>query len=261
MSRASKGFADFFPTAPSVLKQKRSRPTESGSARKQTSPVPERRHARDSDNPSYHRQEKRITPHERRRSLDCHDQTPRSTEELDTNLGDLLNGVGSASSTSTNSSLFDTTRTTAYVNGDGIISKSLTPLTNTDLSPANHVKSVSADRTASATRAQSSYQATDHPRRKATQSPAMTSKAKSVRLCARPGPGESRGERLVYDPELDKKLDRSKRKELSRKLEYRPLSKQVSQDKRPNLPPPPCPVNKADAFACRTRGQRRRIHD
>lgn len=236
MSRSSKGFADFFPTAPSVLQQKRSRTKEPESARKRASPIPDRRNVQRSDHSSPSRQEKSFARGERRRSHDYSEQTPRSNEELDTNHGDLLNGVGSASSTSTNSSLFDNARSAARVNGEGNISTSLTPLTNTELSPTSYQKSVSNEQ------ARSRHQETNRSKHETNQSrlrsPTMTPKARNVWPSARPSQGESRGEKLVYDPELDKTIDRSKRKELLRKLEYRPFSKKVSHRETVHTPGP-----------------------
>ena len=242
MSRSSKGFADFFPTAPSVLQQKRSRPKEPETARKRASPIPDRRSVRPSDLTSPGHQEKRFTRDERRRSHDYSEQTPRSNDELDTNNGDLLNGVGSASSTSTNSSLFDNARSTARLNGEGNFSTSLTPLTNTELSPPNHQKSVSADKFTPDEPARSRHESRELSRHMMAQirphSPAVVSKARSTWSCARPGQGEFKGEKLVYDPELDKTIDRSKRKELLRKLEYRPFSKKVSHRETVYFPGP-----------------------
>ena len=233
MSRSSKGFADFFPTAPSVLQQKRSRHKESEKTKRPASPPPRHRSTHNTDHSSPTSQEPRFINGERQGSCDNTEKTPRSIDDIGVINGDLLNGVGSASSTSTTSSLFDTSRAATNVNGEGQISKSLTPLTNVDLSPPGYTSSMYADR---------KHGSSDH-RKPHHEDAALKSKTRhnnagasavstfTTAAISTPGLGkvESKGERLVYDPELDRKLDRdrSRRKVLNQKLEYRQFDHKV----------------------------------
>ena len=233
MSRSSKGFADFFPTAPSVLQQKRSRHKESEKTRRPASPPPRHRNTHNTDHSSPSLPEPRFTDGEPQGSCDNTEQTPRSTDDIGIINGDLLNGVGSASSTSTTSSLFDTSRAANYVNGEGQISKSLTPLTNIDLSPPGYTTSMNADRKYTSFDHQKPHQedATSKSRARHNHvgSSAMDASTTAAISAPRSGKVEPKGERLVYDPELDRKLDRdrSKRKVLNQKLEYRSFDHKV----------------------------------
>ena len=233
MSRSSKGFADFFPTAPSVLSQKRSRPKEPEREGRRASPPSYGRHAREPEHSSPRRQDPRLAHREKQESHECGEQAFRFTDEVDANHGDLLNGVGSASSTSTNSSLFDASRSTTAVNGGGLISKSLTPLTNTELSPSNYSKPAPAETAVLTLERARPPNQDSHPTSNRTMSrhhPSLSKAVESKKVWpqARPGKGQLRGEKLVYDPELDRKLDRNQRKALGQKLEYQSFTNGVS---------------------------------
>jgi len=138
--------------------------------------------------------------------------------------GDLLNGVGSASSlASTSSSIFSTTAgaksnvETAY--------NSLTPLTNHESSPPeSHPSPKHKIRPLPANHANQIHESSNSSKTSA----ASTSEASAMaqRLArAMPGPGEPRSSRIVYDPDLDSTLAmKDKRKAKPR---YEPLAEEV----------------------------------
>lgn len=215
MSRSSKGFADFFPTAPSVLQRKRSRVVES-----RRDPVsaaagsnsPQRRPSAS----SYVGNSVTEKDHNRS-SRPKADSDPTLShalhEETDLAQGDLLNGVGSASSTSTVSSVFSASNrmpNSARQNG-AHQSTSWTPLTQVDASP-------SRDAMDSPKRDQShrvgGYPAlcdahnTPEPHGKLNKASGAETRDSASHPSARPGQGEIKGERIKYDPELDKKLSK-----------------------------------------------------
>ncbi len=134
-------------------------------------------------------------------------------EETDLVQGDLLNGVGSASSTSTASSVFSASnRMPSSTRQYGAHqSTSWTPLTQVDASP-------SRDAMNSPKRDQSCRVEGYPVRRDGHTSPGLHGKPIEAsgleirpsrnHLSARPGQGEIKGERIKYDPELDKKLSK-----------------------------------------------------
>ncbi|KAL8908846.1 MAG: hypothetical protein Q9207_000572 [Kuettlingeria erythrocarpa] len=216
MSRSSKGFADFFPTAPSVLQRKRSRIVES-----RRDPVlaaagsnsPHRRPSASSDvGSSVIDRDKNRTSCPKADSE--HTPSHAIQEETDIVQGDLLNGVGSASSTSTASSVFSASNrmpNSARQYG-ARQSTSWTPLTQVDTSP-------SRDAMNSPKRDQSCKVGGYPPvRRDGHNSPRLHAKPSEAsdletrpsgnHLSARPGEGEIKGEKIKYDPELDKKLSK-----------------------------------------------------
>ena len=223
MSRSSKGFADFFPTAPSVLQQKRSKAAQL--RKKEISPSKHDTKLADTS----------ATVLDNR-----HDQTSNlnnshhndTRAELASNLqyenevvpGDLLNGVGSASSTSTASSIFSTTyhvRNVAH-SKEANTSKSLTPLTTSDSSPPEK-------NSGSPHRHQAEEK--DAYRFKPSRTQHYSNAADAAPQCglqisqlpsiseARPGSGQVKGFKAVYDPDLDKKLTSKERK--GRQVRYK----------------------------------------
>ena len=139
-----------------------------------------------------------------------HYRSPDSDEMLQSENGDLLRGVGSASSlTSTASSVFSHNshahhRNASLVNG-------LTPLTNdADFSPAKgnspqHAKSTSTMASSNGVIAASH----------------VPSASRSERPRMLPPPGTAKGYRVVWDPELDKQLSKEERKRATpRKKEF-----------------------------------------
>ena len=216
MSRSSKGFADFFPTAPSVLQQKRSRavrgqrgldhPAAGG-----TSPtVPTSITPALSEGEGEGENTTNGMPNSEPGTVQSH----LVQEESECTQGDLLNGVGSASSSSTVSSVFSASHRTlnALHNHGAPHSTNLTPLTNVDLSPPRHAMespkpkapisgTTSTDRLAGA---RTSRQGSGVSK---NLGPAGYTCLK--RLSARPYEGEIKGEKLKYDP--DPKERKSKR--------------------------------------------------
>ena len=149
MSRASKGFADFFPTAPSVLQSKKSKASQ------------ERRISRDSaissprpaiSSPQINgRKDSRPAsprPDEHSKSVNDASSLPRingtgKDDSNDASSNELLNGVGSASSTSTASSVFSSNHLLSR-HGATSHAHALTPLTTVDSSPPSKLISPSS---------------------------------------------------------------------------------------------------------------------
>ncbi|KAL9595088.1 MAG: hypothetical protein Q9219_006662 [cf. Caloplaca sp. 3 TL-2023] len=218
MSRSSKGFADFFPTAPSVLQQrKRSRVTETRgdpvSATTHGSSPPRRP-------PVNSQGAKSEAETDRRQTAGLKgDQHPTSCvpglEECA--QGDLLNGIGSASSSSTVSSVFSTSnRMLNPVNNQGSNhSVNWTPLTHVDGSPSRDAmdspqrdrsskeKYIAAERYNGLSRQHNDFGL--------NQLPHSDTNTTTKKPNARPAKGEVKGEKVQYDPDLDEKL--LKRKE------------------------------------------------
>lgn len=234
MSRSSKGFADFFPTAPSVLQQKRSKasqdrrrhqsPSAGQTCSSSTPPVP----PAPSDGEGEGDTIAKGTPNGHLKAM------PNSLthEENDIANSDIAHEVGSTSSTSTTSSIFSAvTRDANMAHLDGPHkSTSLTPLTNTDSSPrangnisppkrrnydehlsvGNSELSPQSDQLEGA----SIYQGFDPARAQLPTAPS-----------ARPGKGEIKGFKAVYDPDLDKTLKGKEKR--SRQVQYSPFGEEV----------------------------------
>ena len=256
MSRSSKGYADFFPTAPSVLQQKRTK-TIQHRKRQKSSAIDGSDHAPASTdftdtirgeghfkevhptNGIYGDttvQETDTTVQETDTTVQETDTTvqetnPANQEENESTVGDILNSVGSVSSTSTTSSVFSLhNHNTGPYPGSGVgLNTSLTPLTNTDSSPTGTNKSPPAHIThasRSSTHKSSAFNVptTDEMElNTATLTP--ISSPGSIPLQARPGKGEAKGEKAVYDPELDKKLTSKEKK--GRKVAYKTFGEEV----------------------------------
>lgn len=230
-------FAKFFPTAPSVLQQKKSRSKisqekkpESAAASAVTpgaGPAPE------------------LTAHSSKRDAVGGDEGFAATVDGDANSaevnstihdesehaqGDLLNGVGSASSTSTASSVFSATNQPPSNATYGAAHNFLTPLTTTDSSPSG--KAVSPP-PANKCRATSPPEAMSRRPEVAVElvptSPtrmALLGAPFPSRVHARPPGKEIKGNKAVYDPDLDKKLSSKERR--SRKVLYNDFGQEVS---------------------------------
>ncbi len=231
MSRSSKGFADFFPTAPSVLQQKRSKASQD-------------RKTHHSLSACFPQPSLNLPPHPA--SLDGKSQATTLTnglsngdlntiptslthEESDCINADVAHEVGSSSSTSTASSMFSAGRREAnmvYQHGPHK-STSLTPLTNIDSSPrANSTNSPQKTFT------YDQHLSFSNP----PKSPSgfhMSESHASIpdlaplpsRLQARPGRGEVKGFKAIYDPDLDKSLRGKERK--SRQAQFEPFGEEV----------------------------------
>jgi len=231
MSRSSKGFADFFPTAPSVLQQKRSKASQDRrthlssfaglSQPLQTLLAPPASSDGDAQG---------STPANELPNGEFHTMPPSLThEESDRVTADIAHEVGSASSTSTASSMFSAGHREAnmvYRHGPHK-SSSLTPLTNVDSSPrANGMSSPhkrsTYDQHLSSTNLPKSP-TSSHMSDSHASGPDLT--PLSSGLQARPGRGEIKGFKARYDPDLDKNL-RGKEKK-SRQVQYEPFGEEV----------------------------------
>lgn len=229
MSRSSKGYADFFPTAPSVLQQKRSKAAQLRK-RPKSPPVSESKPPSASSF-STARPEKSALPNGGDYGRVGVENTSTTQDENECVPGDLLNGVGSASSTSTTSSIFSTSHGAVYRPraNNAHKSTSLTPLTTADSSPPpNTSGSPNNPRLLNgpfpgtkSDRSPSRYKDTE-----ASVASTLKFSRPLKRVQARPGAGEAKGSKVVYDPDLDKKLSSKERK--SRQPQYEPFGQGVS---------------------------------
>ena len=231
MSRSSKGFADFFPTAPSVLQQKRSKAAQN---RRRPEPEPV-------DNSTVtHVPVARPAPSDGEGEGDIINGVqngtarigPTSAAQEDNELvqGDLLNEVASASSTSTSSSVFSTGHRALGMAHptDHHTSTSLTPLTNLDSSPPanNHYSPKRKHNHEIAASTDNSRRSPFHePLHSISQRRTPDYTPLQRKFQTRPGRGEIKGAKIKYDPERDKKLTSKERK--SRVAEYTNFGKEV----------------------------------
>src|SRR5947209_224266 len=137
MSRPAGKFADFFPTAPSVLQQRKSSKTAQhrSKSRADVKEEPPGNVSSKSYTGGSAGQENGLNAQGLAKNADA-SKKQIATDEMDLLPGDLLNGAGSASSTSTASSVFSSTHplnTTTMSHGNSL--HALTPLTNSDFSP------------------------------------------------------------------------------------------------------------------------------
>ena len=231
MSRSSKGFADFFPTAPSVLQQKKTRHSQERKRRDQPSQhssPPSSSHAT-------------ATPIEGGGSNDTSlangiappqptsDARQVTREETEFVQGDLLNGVGSASSTSTNSSVFSSRTRPADVTCQrrDIQQNTLTPITNDGSPPSTLNKSPSYAKQTQGVGSSTIAKPSPDPTLPMTEevSAMNLDSTTSTRARPRPGDGEHKGFKIDYDPELDKTLSSKERR--SRKPQYHEIPDDV----------------------------------
>jgi len=237
MSRASAGsFADFFPTAPSVLQQKHKKAALDRRRRKSPSlPLPI------CTAPTLNNSDPLLAHEGRREGYETSANEPDilmadQDDRYSTNgdPGDLLNGVGSASSlTSTVDSVFSHNSHSNLVikNGAGAGFSSMTPLTNHESSPPERSYSPRFEKLTTNTKYVSTngfnYHAeANHLPRSTSVSitPIATPPQNFVR--ARPGPGELKGFKAIYDPELDQKLAAKDKKKV--KVRYKKFGEEVS---------------------------------
>lgn len=229
MSRSSKGYADFFPTAPSVLQQKRFKAAQLR-RRPKSPPVSESKPS-SSSSLSTAQPEKPAPPNGGDYGRLGVENTSTTQDESESVPGDLLNGVGSASSTSTTSSIFSTGHSAIYRphTSDAQKSTSLTPLTTADSSPPP-TSSGSPNNSRLPNGLSQGTKSNRSPSRRKDMDVPVASVSKFLRplkrLQARPGAGEAKGLRVVYDPDLDKKLSSKERK--SRQPQYEPFGQEVS---------------------------------
>ncbi|KAL8997863.1 MAG: hypothetical protein Q9169_002945 [Polycauliona sp. 2 TL-2023] len=242
MSRSSKGFADFFPTAPSVLQRKRSRVAES--AHRLPSPAATARspaHRSSGDPHPAQLGAERLQSRTAAPKNDSGSAPPHALQEdNECTHGDLLNGVGSASSTSTASSVFSAhNQALNHSNQHGSHqSATWTPLTNVDASPSqdtmdsphpNHPPT------------EKHHVASSNARKPLPEQSKNGALLDSVNqqlgrnFQARPAEGEVKGETISYDPCLDSKIKNDKVQKRDRRPKYARFGEK--DDERP--PPDP----------------------
>lgn len=234
MSRSSKGFADFFPTAPSVLQQKRSKASQDrrrhlspstgqvcSSSAPSAAPVP-------FDGQGEGDPLANGVPNGHLNTV----TNSLTHEENDIANSDIAHEIGSTSSTSTTSSIFSAVNRDANMaHHDGPQkSTSLTPLTNTDSSPrANgnisppkrriNEERLSVENSAfpppvEQLEGTSTYQGLNPIYAQLPNAPS-----------ARPGKGEVKGFKAIYDPDLDKTLKGKEKR--SRQVQFSPFGEEV----------------------------------
>ncbi|PYI09061.1 SET domain protein [Aspergillus sclerotiicarbonarius CBS 121057] len=209
MSRSSAGFADFFPTAPSVLQQKRKITRE----RPRSGTHTDREHS--DEGPTLPSESKAI-----------HDAVPRLYAE-EQKISSAVNGDGPASSASVSVAASRSSthnQSTAYGNEAHL--DTLTPLTNAESSPAQKL-SPSHTRVTNGIEESSRISKTEEIK------PAMTplQTPPTPRSQSRPA-GSVRGWKLTYDPDSEKRMSS---KEKRRKARYADIVSN-GQDDRPADP-------------------------
>src|SRR5271163_3862522 len=140
-------FADFFPNAPSVIQQRKSSKAVDQLKTRADEPNDVSSHAPPKESASRPAPSPRgsvATPSVKHIDSGKVNGGPSNQEEHDNFSGDLLNGVGSASSTSTASSVFSATNANSAMSlANGSHLHTLTPLTNSDASPRGKMMSPS----------------------------------------------------------------------------------------------------------------------
>ncbi|KAJ9604918.1 histone methyltransferase set1 [Cladophialophora chaetospira] len=193
--------ADFFPTAPSVIQQRKS------------SKLPEL------DKSKLRRSDERVEDanakeNHLRRSLNSSSTTSHplspAKQETEHSSCDLLNGVGSASSSSTASSVFSAPLANATMSGANHLNLStLTPLTSSDSPTNGKLISPTGDSGSHTAMASSKPASLLH---QGSMTPLHT--PPTHRRTARDTNSDTRGTRCTYDPELDKNLNSKDKRKL-----------------------------------------------
>ena len=225
MSRSNKNFADFFPTAPSVLQQKRSRPLPA--SRDTPSFTPRNGHAADVPVAPSASLNDKIKPANFSTGSKGASRNAKSREDHDGAQVDIVHEVGSASSTSTGAeSVFSTHQknSVSALPSGAQKSTSLTPLTNIDSSPRpNGIHSPPKRMPV-----ENVYSLGFSPGSPSAESVSndtcsnLERTPQQQRKQARPGRGEVKGHQIIYDPTFDK--DKKKR---TREPEFRPFGQEV----------------------------------
>ncbi|OAX83539.1 hypothetical protein ACJ72_02098 [Emergomyces africanus] len=248
MSRASAGFADFFPTAPSVLQKKRSskaaqdRPkgklkhddgppalnpasatadaagtVSTGGLAAEESGAPGNGNINNSSKSNANANANTNT-NTNTNNNNIADESAAVVSREDVNVTPTdANGVGSCSSTSTGSSVFSSSSLPqpGATTSNGIThTHALTPLTNTDSSPPCKIGSPSGQKSIAAT-SESAPTTRLIDDIKTTITPLQT--PPTPRNQARPTGNAPKGYKLTYDPDLERK---SLTKEKRRKPQY-----------------------------------------
>jgi histone-lysine N-methyltransferase SETD1 len=242
MSRSSKGFADFFPTAPSVLQQKRSKASQG--RRRPRSPSTghsQSLHAFPGLPAASHGEgEATVLTNGISNGAVNTMAHPLTQEESEIVNVDISHEVGSASSTSTTSSIFSAGHRDANIaqHHGTHQATNLTPLTNIDSSPRANViyspqKRLSHDKYLSARNPPMSplrdhREDTVHLKSEGgstSYGQTRESTPYSSRPRARPGKGQVKGFVAAYDPHLDKTLRGEEKK--GRQVKFEPFGEEV----------------------------------
>ncbi|KAH0543493.1 hypothetical protein FGG08_002161 [Glutinoglossum americanum] len=228
MSRASAGFADFFPTAPSVLQQKKKQAVKQQQRARAKpveplAPIPIHPETIAAASASIQDELVENSTLVNGSSIGGGSSGEQGTPAQDDNesvQGDTLNGVGSASShTSTVSSVFSAANhpTTYSTAGGTSNTHTLTPLTNTDSSPPGRAATPPPRLKAASPNSNPKYdptydcQAMDEPTDlAASMTPLYTPPA--PRRTARAEGKVVKGYKITYDPDLDKTATSRERK-------------------------------------------------
>lgn len=228
MSRSnSSKFADFFPSAPSVLQQRKSlKAADSPHTRAESSDLPI------SNAPAKETSDRAVISSTdfSAEHLTKHAHSAKVTaSSAPQEEGDLLSGSGSASSASTSSSIFSAnqnTSTMSYTNGINL--HALTPLTNTDISPDGKTVSPILDENHSAVISNSFN---------STLIDTVMTPQRTPPTPRRPAREEGlvvKGSRCLYDPDLDKKLSLKDKRKL--KAQYAEFGTSVEDNEVPTDP-------------------------
>lgn len=237
MSRASAGFADFFPNAPSVLKKNR-QDSQKPSDHHHLTRAPSRAESPSRPDKGVDTAATAAAQRDNDASAEALDRQPPPEEDdgaHQADSGDLLTGVGSASSlSSTASSIFSSSsssRQTMSYTGNNSSIHALTPLTNTESSPPDKATSPRPSKISNDHMSLTNTATYSAPPPGASQSAAPTeaitpaTTPPQTRRQARPGPGEEKGFTVVYDPALDPKIPSNERHK--RKATYRNIPRDV----------------------------------
>lgn len=231
MSRPLGKFADFFPSAPSVLEKRRdskqhanysTQPAaNSDSQQKGESNAGIPVNSAASDKTVYLRQGTRHVDGSKVGNSSLMQDDP------DTYSGDLLTGIGSASSSSTVSSVFSANTMSATASGaNGLHMHNLTPLTNVEASPSTKLHSPNDDSNFGALGSNSIAHVHNSG---GAMTPQHTPPANRS---ARMSDVQVKGSKCIYDPELDRNLSSKDKRKL--KAQYQEFG-QRSED---NVAPP-----------------------
>ena len=231
MSRSTKNFADFFPTAPSVLQQKRSKPFQS--SRDSASLSTREHHATNASVIQSTSSRAGAKQANYQTGTEARSRHTSSREDHDGAQADTVHEVGSASSTSTGAESVFSAQQKASVatqaNG-AQKSTSLTPLTNVDSSPRPNGLRSSPKRVPADSLYVSGFSPVSPSAESITKESWDTSSnvgrtSQHDRPRARPGRGSVKGYKIIYDPTFDK--DKKKR---SKEPEFEAFGQEVSRE-------------------------------
>ncbi|EXJ78670.1 hypothetical protein A1O1_09071 [Capronia coronata CBS 617.96] len=211
-------FADFFPSAPSVIATKSSRSADTDKSRLRAAEGRvEDAHVKDNLVRVALNSPATSLPHTSGRQDNLAKFTNNSLlqEESDQFAGDLLNGVGSASSSSTASSVFSASLANAAMPGPNHLQfTTLTPLTNSDSPPNGKLMSPTAE---SASHVQMNGNNGISNLHQGSMTPLPTPPAH--RRFARDASSPVKGTKCTYDPELDKTINSKDKRKIKAQFE------------------------------------------